>query len=95
MNGGLISQWNKKVRKNDEVVILGDFSIDKGEKTNELLCRLNGRKYLIMGNHDRFLDDKAFDRSLFKWIELDKKRRATIPVLGEYQDDWMVDLKNS
>ena len=85
MNGGLISQWNKKVRKNDEVVILGDFSIDKGEKTNELLCRLNGRKYLIIGNHDRFLDDKDFD----------KKRRATIPVLGEHQDDWMVDLKNS
>lgn len=53
------------------------------EAMNELLCRLNGRKYLIIGNHDRFLDDKAFD----------KKRRATIPVLGEYQDDWMVDLK--
>ena len=59
------------------------------EAMNELLCRLNGRKYLIIGNHDRFLDDKAFD----EWIELDKMRRATIPVLGEYQDDWMVDLK--
>ena len=33
--------------------------------------------------------------TLDEWIELDKKRRATIPVLGEYQDDWMVDLKNS
>lgn len=69
MNEYMISQWNKKVRKNDEVVILGDFSIDKGEKTNELLRRLNGRKYLIIGNHDRFLNDKDFDRSLFKWIE--------------------------
>ena len=69
MNEYMISQWNKKVRKNDEVVILGDFSIDKGEKTNELLRRLNARKYLIIGNHDRFLNDKDFDRSLFKWIE--------------------------
>lgn len=69
MNEYMISQWNKKVRKNDEVVILGDFSIDKGEKTNELLRRLNGRKHLIIGNHDRFLNDKDFDRSLFKWIE--------------------------
>ena len=28
MNEYMISQWNKKVRKNDEVIILGDFSID-------------------------------------------------------------------
>ena len=69
LNEYMISQWNKKVRKNDEVVILGDFSIEKGEKTNDLLKRLNGRKYLIVGNHDKFINDKAFDRSLFEWIE--------------------------
>lgn len=69
MNEHMIEQWNQKVRKNDEVVILGDFSIAKGEKTNELLHRLKGKKYLIVGNHDRFLNDKTFDRSLFKWIE--------------------------
>ena len=40
MNEYMIEQWNKKVRKNDEVVILGDFSIAKGEKTSELLQRL-------------------------------------------------------
>ena len=54
MNEHMIAQWNKKVRKNDEVVILGDFSIEKGEKTNEILHRLNGKKYLIIGNHDRY-----------------------------------------
>ena len=69
MNEYMIEQWNQKVRKNDEVVILGDFSIAKGEKTNELLQRLKGKKYLIVGNHDRFLNDKTFDRNLFKWIE--------------------------
>ena len=58
MNEHMITQWNKKVRKNDEVVILGDFSIEKGEKTNEILHRLNGKKYLIIGNHDRYLKDK-------------------------------------
>lgn len=69
MNEYMTEQWNQKVRKNDEVVILGDFSIAKGEKTNELLHRLKGKKYLIVGNHDRFLNDKTFDRNLFKWIE--------------------------
>ena len=29
---------------------------------------MNGKKYLIEGNHDKFLDDKEFDRSLFRWI---------------------------
>lgn len=69
MNEYIISQWNKKVRRNDEVVILGDFSIEGGEKTSDLLRKLNGRKYLIIGNHDRFIRDKNFDRSLFKWME--------------------------
>lgn len=83
MNEYMIEQWNRKVRKNDEVVILGDFSIAKGEKTNELLQRLKGKKYLIVGNHDRFLNDKTFDRSLFKRIELymelnDNKRKVIL-----------------
>lgn len=69
MNEYMISQWNSKVRRNDEVVILGDFSIEKGEKTNEILRRLKGKKYLIIGNHDNYLRDKSFDQSLFKWIE--------------------------
>lgn len=63
----MISRWNKKVRKNDEVVILGDLSIGKGVETNELLKRLNGKKYMIIGNHDRFLQDKEFDHSLLEW----------------------------
>jgi len=83
MNEYMIEQWNQKVRKNEEVVILGDFSIAKGEKTNELLQRLKGKKYLIVGNHDRFLNDKTFDRSLFKRIELymelnDNKRKVIL-----------------
>lgn len=69
MNEYMIKQWNGRVRKNDEVVILGDLSIAKGIATTELVKRLNGSKYLITGNHDRFLQDKEFDASLFKWIE--------------------------
>ena len=29
MNNYMIAQWNKKVRWNDEVIILGDFSLGK------------------------------------------------------------------
>jgi len=69
MNETMIERWNSKVRKNDEVVILGDFSWGKAEETNELLKRLNGKLFLIQGNHDRFLKDKNFDESRFEWVK--------------------------
>lgn len=55
MNEYMIQKWNGKVRKNDEVVIIGDLSWGTAEQTNELLTKLNGRLYLITGNHDRFV----------------------------------------
>lgn len=35
----------------------------------KLLRQLNGQKYLIRGNHDKFVDKTAFDRSLFEWVK--------------------------
>lgn len=70
MNAYMIGQWNKKIRKNDEVVILGDFSFGKGEETNRILEQLNGRLFLIRGNHDdRYLKDRAFRKDRFEWIK--------------------------
>lgn len=67
MNEYMIKQWNDKVRKNDETVILGDFSFGKATETEEILKRLNGTKMLIKGNHEKYLKDSSFDKSLFKW----------------------------
>ena len=50
----LIKEWNKTIGKKDFVYILGDFSWYKKEKTDEILARLNGKKYLVRGNHDKF-----------------------------------------
>ncbi|MGN0334233.1 MAG: metallophosphoesterase family protein [Lachnospiraceae bacterium] len=68
MNEYMITQWNRRVRKNDEVVVLGDLSMEKWDKTKEVLDQLKGKIYLIQGNHDRFLRDKEFDPSVFLWI---------------------------
>ena len=55
------------MRRNDEVVILGDFAIYKhGEQVNQLLTRLKGRKTLILSNHDEFIDKKDFGQSYWK-----------------------------
>lgn len=53
MDEALIRNWNKKVKKNDLIYILGDISWHKDDKTCEIFERLNGRKILIKGNHDR------------------------------------------
>lgn len=98
MNEYMIQRWNGKVRRNDDVVILGDFSWGNAEETNTLLKRLNGRLYLIQGNHDRFLKNKAMDLSRFVWIkhyeELADNRRKVIlchyPIIcynGQYRLD--------
>lgn len=82
MNAYMIRQWNQKVRKQDEVVILGDFSFGKGEETADILCSLHGKKYLIQGNHDHYLKDRKFDQSLYEWIkpyaELNDNNRKVI-----------------
>lgn len=46
----IISNWNRNVGVNDTVLHLGDFAFRNLEKNTE---RLNGRKILLRGNHDR------------------------------------------
>ena len=65
----MIERWNKKVRENDEVVILGDVSMERGKKTNDILQQLNGRLFLVQGNHDNYLEDRRFDATRFEWIK--------------------------
>ncbi|MCI8273292.1 MAG: hydrolase [Clostridia bacterium] len=87
MDKDLISKWNSVVKENDTVYILGDFSWYKGEQTNEILKQLNGRKTLIVGNHDEiFLKDKKFDKSLFEEIIMYKqvKHNKKVFVLFHY-----------
>ncbi len=61
MNETMIDKWNTKVRSNDEVIILGDFSLGTAVQTSQVLDRLNGHLFLIRGNHDRFDKDKEYD----------------------------------
>lgn len=98
MNQYMLERWNRKVRKNDDVIILGDLSWGKADETNQLLNKLNGRLYLIQGNHDRFAKDNRFDASRFVWIKPyeemhDNKRKVVLchyPIMcynGQYRVD--------
>ena len=65
MNTALIKKWNDKVSYDDEVYILGDFTMKGAEIASSCLYSLCGKKHLIRGNHDRFADSAAFEPSLF------------------------------
>lgn len=52
MDNWLIDLWNSQVTKKDTVYILGDFSFHNAEENKKLLAKLNGTKFLILGNHD-------------------------------------------
>jgi calcineurin-like phosphoesterase family protein len=49
----IIKNWNNTVRRNDVVLHLGDFSFGDIHKVYDIRRRLNGKLYLIRGNHDR------------------------------------------
>ena len=98
MNEYMVARWNGKVRRNDDVVVIGDLSWGKAEETNALLKRLNGTLCLITGNHDRILSDRRVDVSRFKWMKpyeelSDNKRKVVLchyPIMcynGQYRLD--------
>ena len=52
MNNIIISNWNKVVKRDDRVFMLGDFALCGKDKIIDIGQKLNGRKILILGNHD-------------------------------------------
>ncbi len=48
----LIENWNYRVRPEDTVYILGDVCYRSEYDASWYLKRLNGHKFLILGNHD-------------------------------------------
>lgn len=69
MNKMLIRNWNQKVSFDDVVYILGDFTMKGPELATMILYELKGKKHLIRGNHDNFVDKADFDQSLFASIQ--------------------------
>jgi len=53
MNEMLIHRWNETVEWDDIVFFLGDFAMGRIADSLPIAKRLNGRKVLTVGNHDR------------------------------------------
>lgn len=53
MNEHMIKKWNETVKNKDIVYFLGDFCMGGIEEIKFFASQLNGRKRIILGNHDR------------------------------------------
>ncbi len=59
MDEAMIQSWNARVTDEDTVYIVGDFWHKGTTPPNAILRRLKGKKYLIRGNHDRWMDAES------------------------------------
>jgi calcineurin-like phosphoesterase family protein len=77
MNHVLIERWNAKVRPDDVVYHLGDFSFMGAEKTRDIIKSLHGKIILIPGNHDKGLNNQT--KTFFHSVE-PPIRNVKVPV---------------
>lgn len=96
MNAYMIHQWNNKVSSKDTVYVLGDFCISKPDIAAKVLKQLNGKLHLILGNHDRYQNNKNYElfRSINSYLEIHDNSRHVIlshyPIFcynGQYRKD--------
>lgn len=59
----LIDKWNKKLKNNDDIYIIGDLTFKSEKPISWYLSYMKGKKHLIVGNHDgqwmRQVDDMS------------------------------------
>lgn len=102
MDEVLISNWNEVVSPQDIVFHLGDFCFGSDKEWIKILQRLNGTKYLILGNHDlkkiansSQIQDYFADINMQMRVVVDKQKILLnhYPFLcfeGGYQNVWQL-----
>jgi calcineurin-like phosphoesterase family protein len=86
MNETMVKEWNDLIESEDLVYILGDVAFLPAPKAVEYMRRLNGRKILVQGNHDRKLLQDSDFRGCFEEIHhyLDINYNGTKCVMLHY-----------
>ena len=95
MNEVMIENWNKVVKPGDKVYHLGDVFFGSKDEFKTLWPRLNGKKRLIVGNHDdiKFLSQGNFFQKVYMW-RLFKEFGLILTHVPINQDNFRVGAKN-
>ena len=83
MEEHIIAVWNSQVGSDDLVFHLGDFALSYGkrdaDKIDKYLSRLNGNKFLVIGNHDR---EEVYNNK--RWNGVERMHEIKIDLGGEH-----------
>jgi len=82
MNEVMIDNWNRVVKQGDKVYHLGDVFFGDKDKFARLWPRLNGKKRLILGNHDdgKYLGQGGFFEKVMMWRPLGNLLLTHVPI---------------
>jgi calcineurin-like phosphoesterase family protein len=82
MNEIMIKNWNAMIGTKDKVYHLGDVYFGNADRASKILSRLNGKKRLVLGNHDNFKGSvlhKFFEKVML-WRRFDHLLLTHVPV---------------
>ena len=68
-NEQLIANWNSVVKPEDHVYHLGDFCFGNTREIEYIRSKLNGRIFLIKGNHDNWKKIGDTAAGTFEWVK--------------------------
>lgn len=66
MNYQMIKRWNSVIKADSIVWHLGDFSFGSNDQIESIFRALNGKKRIILGNHDH--KKRNFLKTLFEYV---------------------------
>jgi len=95
MNEQIVKNHNNTVKPNDIVVHIGDITAGlKGrvDEFKEIFGRLNGKHYLIRGNHDHLKDAEYIEMGftgVSEYLEMDDWFVCHYPLNMQVRADWI------
>lgn len=80
MDEAIIRNCNKVVPHNGTLIIVGDFSFHKDKRrTNQIIYAIKGTKYIVLGNHDEYLDQEQLSKfaGAYDYLEVEVRDKDT------------------
>lgn len=91
----IIQMWNSVVTPRDKVYHLGDFQVSTSKHLfRHYASRLNGKKRLIMGNHDKLPVEvyREFFDKVMATRQLGSLLLSHMPVKEDYKSRWKINI---
>lgn len=68
MDMEIIRRWNRKVRREDHVYVIGDFAYRNRTSISDYTKQMHGVIHLIRGNHDK--RSEAYEGCFYEVVDL-------------------------